>query len=203
MITQKFAMSGGGGPRVGQEQYGLYQLTTPTKYVTAFDTVSKFNQQGVGSKIVEVTICHPKRGDADDKKDFDDPRNNRVTDLGESWRPFENTKLAIQVTFYYRLFIPFANAFIWYAAYGDESAKQIETMKYVVRTKKDSTKSDVRHVRDGGAWTLATLKAEADAGHYIMPIRASYAMRMMSNFAKGAPLPNRNECRVPWGKKGN
>jgi hypothetical protein len=183
---------------------GVRNVSTPSKFGKAFNDVVKSgnNKQGSGTPIVDVTICHPKRGDVDDKKDFDDPRTNPVGGNND-WRPFERTKLAVQVTFYYRMFIPFANAFVWYAAYGQESAKQIDAMKYALRTKTKKEASEKRNVRDGGAWTISTLKSDADSGKYIMPIRASYAMRMMSNFAPGSNLPNKNECRVAWEKRGN
>lgn len=184
---------------------GVRNTGTAQKFTDAFNEVVKSaqNKQGdSGKPIVDVVICHPKRNDVDDKKDFDDPR---VNPLGgnDDWRPFEATKLAVQVTFYYRLFIPFANAFLWYAAYGQESAAQINTMKQVLRTKSRTTASDKRNVRDGGEYVMTALKSDADNGKYIMPIRASYAMRMMSNFARGASLPNKNECRVAWAKQGN
>jgi hypothetical protein len=184
---------------------GVRNTSTASKFTNAFNAVAKSggNRQGSGKPIVEVTICHPKRSDVDDKKDFDDPRVNPITPQNQSWRPFEKTKLAIQVTFYYRMFIPFANGFLWYAAYGNESAKQIDAMKYALRTKKEKDPSAGRNAKDGGGWTLASLKGDADQGKYIMPIRASYAMRMMSNFAPGASLPSRNECRIAWGKRGN
>lgn len=200
VITQKNPMSGGGGARVGQEQYGLFQVASASKYVKAFDTVSK-GASSSSDKLVEVTICHPKKSDAKSSTDFDDPDSNPLGGNND-WRPFEHTKLAIQVTLYYRLFIPFANAFVWYAAYGNESADQIRTMKQVLRSKTETTASKSRKARDGGGWTLETLKSEADKGNYIMPIRASYAMRMMSNFAESNPLPSTNECRVAWPKKG-
>lgn len=183
---------------------GVRNVSNPSKFGNAFNDVVKSgnNKQGSGKPIVDVTVCHPKRSDVDDKKDFDDPRTNPLGGNND-WRPFEKTKLAVQVTFYYRMFIPFANAFVWYAAYGQESAKQIDAMKYALRTKTKKEASEKRNVRDGGAWTISTLKTEADSGKYIMPIRASYAMRMMSNFAPGANLPNKNECRVAWEKRGN
>ncbi|MEW5740093.1 MAG: TadE/TadG family type IV pilus assembly protein [Myxococcota bacterium] len=184
---------------------GVRNTSSSSKFTNAFNEVVKSgqNKQGSGKPIVDVTICHPKRGDVDDKKDFDDPRVNPITPRGASWRPFEKTKLSIQVTFYYRMFIPFANAFLWYAAYGQESAAQIDAMKYALRTKTKKEASAARNPKDGGGWTLETLKGDADQGKYIMPIRASYSMRMMSNFAPGGGLPTRNECRIPWEKRGN
>ncbi|MCC6334739.1 MAG: pilus assembly protein [Myxococcales bacterium] len=184
---------------------GVRNTGSASKFTKAFNEVAKSanNKQGNNTPIVDVTICHPRRNDADEKTDFDDPRNNTVTGARAPWRPFEKTKLAIQVTFYYRMFIPFANAFVWYAAYGQETAAQMDAMKYALRTKtKKKEASAARTDRDGGGWTLARLKSEADGGKYIMPIRASYAMRMMSNFKNGV-LPNKNDCRVAWQKQGN
>lgn len=178
---------------------GVRNVSSASKFGNAFNDVVKSgsNTQGSGKPIVDITVCHPLKSDVDDTKDFDDPRVNPNGD----WRRFESTKLGIQVTFYYRMFIPFANAFVWYAAYGQESAKQIDTMKYALRTKSHKEASEARHVRDGGAWTIASLKSDADDGKYIIPIRAAYAMRMMSNFAKNANLPSKNQCRVAWQKK--
>jgi hypothetical protein len=49
-------------------------------------------------------------------------------------------------------------------------------------------------------YTLEELKAQADKGNYIMPIRASYSMRMQSNFSDKAAgeLPSSNLCHIPF-----
>ncbi len=181
---------------------GLRNVSSAMKYGMAFNAVVKSgtNVQGMGTPLVDVVTCHPTKADGSEGKDFDNPKHNPIATAGGDWRRFETTKLAIQVTLYYRMFIPFANAFVWWAAFGQESESQRKLMKGVLRTKSRETPSVMRNVADNGSWTLASLRSEAEAGRYIMPIRASYSLRMMSNFAPNT-LPERNLCRIPWKPK--
>ena len=64
---------------------------------------------------------------------------------------------------------------------------------------KTSTDSAKVRKSPNGSYTLLELEDEAKNGNYIMPVRASYSMRMHSNF-KTKP-PSTNECHIPWEKK--
>jgi hypothetical protein len=173
-----------------QPQYMVYNVGDAGKYGDAYaDVVSSRGNQAFGKKMVEVTICGPLNGSM---KDFDDHRVNPG-----DWKSFEATKLAIQVTTYMPLYIPFANAFIWWAARGEEGPARALAMKNL-RMKTKTEQAEGRQ-SPNGSWTLKELQGEAENGNYIMPVRASYAMRMHSNFA--SQPPSTNECHIPWKKK--
>lgn len=189
MITRSGDMGGSGD---GQKQYGVYSVLGG-KYGAAFNDVAVArNNERDGKKLVEVTVCHPTKTDnPTENTDFDDPKNNPMGG-NANWRPFEKTKLAAQVTFYYHLIIPFANAVLWNISFGQENLELMQVMRF------HKHQGAARKTRDELGWTLQELKAMADSGIYIMPVRASYAMRMMSNFSPSANLPQQNKCRIAW-----
>lgn len=157
----------------------------------------------MGQKIAEVTICGPTRaaasggngghittgpggngnGISGTEVSFDDP--TVAADMTD-WSSFEKTKLRIQLTFYYRMPIPFANMMLYHIYRGD----QTKTMGLITRT----------------AYTAGTARAHTDGQdgkrdafamtkQYIIPIRTSYAMRMQSAlFPDKHKLPDQNEC---------
>ena len=174
-----------------EPQYMVYNVGSASKYSQAYsDVVQSRGNSAHGKKMVEVTICAPTTQAS--MKDFDDPRINP-----DDWKGFEATKLAIQVTTYMPLYIPFANAFIWWAARGEEGPARALAMKNLRMKTKEASAEARKSPND--SWTLKELQSEAENGNYIMPVRASYAMRMHSNF-KTKP-PSTNECHIPWKKK--
>lgn len=200
MLTRESPISAGSGDV--QPQYGLYRANSASDFSTAFKEVAQSrNNTDEGHPIVELTVCHPKSRDIDATKDFDDPQVNPLGGNND-WRPFEKTKLAVQVTTYFKLIIPYANAFLWWASYGKLSAEQTGTMK-MLRMKHEGPKSlnqTRKTFQNNPPYTLEELKAQADKGNYIMPIRASYSMRMQSNFSQKAQgeLPSSNLCHIPF-----
>lgn len=118
-----------------------------------------------------------------------------------SWQQFNATKMQIQVTAFYRMYIPFANWMVFRLAVGEEtgSPKKMRWLGW----KKDPNNPEAKTLKD-------RLLGLANSRKYIMPIRASYAMRMQSNFSRNAQsnLPNGNratntgkqddKCRIPW-----
>jgi hypothetical protein len=181
------------------------------------------NEQEGGLKVAEVTICNPLRGslpDAD-RQDFDDPHTlsgGRAPSGGGGlggggsdgedgasgdprlWREFDANKLMAQVTHYYRLNIPFANWMIFRIAYAQDRSSTYDKMRWVAYDRNMS-----RATNNGGASDPrdtaidARLLSAADSRRYIMPIRASYAMRMQSNLIS-SNLDGRQRCKVPWRK---
>jgi hypothetical protein len=133
-------------------------------------------------KLVEVTICGPWRGDFSSSAreiDFDDPA--MATAGREDWQKGQRTKLRIQVTLNYRMPIPFANRIIHSAAW----ARTIPEVLLMGTSDSPPPRK---------AWFEPYLRA-ADKGLYIHPIRATYTMRMQSNFLPGThPLPESNAC---------
>jgi hypothetical protein len=199
MITRENPISGGDGRK--QPQYGVYKSDSASNFLTGFKEVSQSrnNTSSSGKKIVEVTICHPLSSDVKPTDDFDDHRTNPLGSNSD-WRKYETTKLAGQVTMYLTLIIPFANAFLWWSSIRQMDGQRVDTMK-MLRMKTDKSPNDLRKTFKGQTYTLTELKSEAERGNYIMPIRASFSMRMHSNLAENASLPSENKCHIPFDRK--
>ncbi|MCP3058440.1 pilus assembly protein [Myxococcus sp. K38C18041901] len=141
-------------------------------------------------KYAEVTICGPTKADAGGsggEVDFDDPDNATSGD----WRASHRTKLRIQVTFNYRLVVPFADWVIFNAA----RARDMPMLMRMGEVKGEE-KGLVSSRRFGSASTGEGPYDSAAAKRiYIAPIRASYTMRMQSNlYTNNDDLPSRNAC---------
>jgi len=138
---------------------------------------------------VQVTICGPlQRNFPGNPREvnFDAPAYAVSTD----WEQGQRTKLRIQVTFNYRLPIPFANWVIFNAARQRE-------VPWLMRMGK--AKGAERSFQDARGRDLYSGLAER--GIYAHPIRATYTMRMQSNFLPqkaGYELPERNLCVFPF-----
>lgn len=184
-----------GGDARFQPQYQVYKVRSASDYQTGFQQVSTNLKGPYDREMVEVKICAPN-SDAAKDKDFDDFRTNT-----SDWKGFDNTKLAIQVTLYMPLYIPYVNGLIWWAARGEDGGEgggvgdTMRTLRMKARDDNTDRKSQ------NGDWTLAKLTEQAKKGNYIMPVRASYAMRMMSNFDENVKFESKNPCHIPWKKK--
>lgn len=194
VLSQNSPIARGNGRT--QNQYAVYNVSTPGRYRRAYnEVISSRNNVAFGHRMVDVTICTPLRGNSN--QDFDDPQVNP-----NDWRGFDNTKLAIQVTTYAVLYIPYANAFIWWAARGQEgagSAARVRAMRML--RMKGKPQADRGRYSPNNSWTLPELDREAQAGNYVMPVRASYTLRMQSNFKVGMRLPSVNDCHINWIKE--
>jgi hypothetical protein len=139
-------------------------------------------------KYAEVTICGPVSGSlsaSNGEVDFDNPEKGGSDD----WQESETTKLRIQVTFNYRMAIPFANMVIHRAARNQE----LPAVLRLVNTPGGATYQPLV-----AAINKYTQIAE-DKKVYIMPIRATYTMRMQSAiFVNQAPIPGSNLCIFPF-----
>jgi len=193
-------------------------------YNTAWNNL-KNNTQGA-VPFVEVAICGPKRSQIAQDGNFDDPRAAQGQGAGAAeppdpndpaappgpalptpgvgsaqnfgWSGFNSTKLQIQVTVFYRMYIPFANWMVWRLAVGEETGSP----------KKQRWLGWKKDPNNPAAETLKSrLMGLAAQKKYVMPIRASYAMRMQSNFSRNghAALPNGGsgtsaDCKIPWAR---
>lgn len=177
-----------------QPQYQVYPVRSASDFKTGFSQVANNLRGPYDREMVDVTICVPNTNDGKGK-DFDDFRSN-----GSDWKAFDNTKLAIQVTLFMPMYIPYANGMIWWAARGEDTdSARADTMR-VIRLK-GSKNNATNRTAPNGKWTLEELTSQAKQGNYIMPIRASYAMRMQSNFADDVTFESTNPCHVNWKKK--
>jgi TadE-like protein len=163
-------------------------------YLAAFSNfqATKSNKQG-NVPISEVRICAPYEA-GQVRGDFDDPNTTSMSD----WKRFERTKLSAEVTFYYRMFIPFANGMIWYSARANEATAQVRnTMKFLRMNHEGAV---MTAFDNPNGKSEADVTTPAKAGKYILPLRASYSMRMQSNWDPGVDLSGANRCHINWPK---
>jgi len=189
-----------------------YRTDDIGKYNMAWASMKNGTQQCSGkcADFIEVNVCNPLKNQANVKNDFDDPRKAMgqsksspppepeegetgappPADANFDWKGFNSTKLQVQLTTYYRMYIPFANWMVWRLAVGKEAGSP-KKMRYL------GWKADPNAP---AATTLNSLSAAADQKIYIMPIRASYAMRMQSNFSQAGigGLQGSNTCKKTW-----
>lgn len=159
--------------------------------------------KGLGGWIVpgtlryaEVATCGPTQADLKwdtDEIDFDDPKvwSVHVTRRNNTaWKKSERTKLRVQVTYNYRMPIPFANMILADIALGQQISEALFLGKnptMLTSLKKAASKLNVLRLM----------------GIYVWPIRASYSMRMQSNLYK-KNLPKKNgkdingQCTARW-----
>lgn len=171
MISER---GGAGGAEI------IKPVNSASKFMTKFaqfSTNKMFDANGL--KYAQVTICGPTTKET--KKSSGEVAFDDGSPTGAEWEASENSKLRIQVTFNYRLPIPFAD-------YVIVAASRNQEVPFVLRMgKKDSgqpTSSDKY-------WQLA------QQGLYVLPIRATYTMRMQSNIY-ASNLPSSNQCLFPW-----
>ena len=166
-------------------------------------------------RIVDVMVCEPYTRNGFMQGDFDDPEGGMAAltideasreEIPENvdpsdpnpsaynWRQYNAGRLTVQVTFYHRMVIPFVNGVIWHTSRGDASTTMMRTLRM-------GTEDEPRRGNSGRL--IEKLDSLAARGVYVMPIRASWSMRMQSNFIQSGSdfeLPADNECIIPWSK---
>lgn len=150
----------------------VYGTRDPAGYQRAWQALR--NNRYAGTEIVEVAVCEAPGGG-----DFDDPDF-----VGGS---LFASKLAIQLTFNYRLIIPFANGVLWWMVYGHEHPGLLEVLR-TGRVPRSSVSP-----RQASA-KVASLVGMAGNHQYVLPIRAGWTMRMFSNYEGGG----KSTCYNPW-----
>src|SRR5205823_6132062 len=94
----------------GHATGAVYHTDSASSFGSAYDDV-KGNQDDVGLPWVEVMVCSPNKqllnDDGDSGEDISFDAKDTITD--QEWKGFDKTRLSIQVTFNYRMVIPFAN----------------------------------------------------------------------------------------------
>ncbi len=189
-------------PFVGNAVYDtFYKTDTKVSYSTSFGLAyasnkrNNYTSHGI-SPVVEVTICGPSSADVGNTPgDFDDPNGGMGAQdpAGNSgtlhdWRRFNNGRLSIQVLFYFKLVIPFANMMIRSIYSGLENA---ETMRLFRMNKKYNL------APKGTQSGEADMNARAMLKQYYLPIRSNWSMRMMSNYLPSRyPLPEIGRAHV-------
>lgn len=174
-----------------------YHATSGGEFSSAWSKVKNNNQQTSGKRWVHVDICNPTT-DVYKGQDFDEP--NQFYGGGRAtWKDQSATRLNVQVTFFYRMPIPFANGVLWWITHGQENAELIRVLRLGAKQAEVATpKNSQRH---GESKSILDFKSDAEQGYYIMPIRASWGMRMHSNIFKdegGFQLPDSNKCILAY-----
>jgi hypothetical protein len=172
--------------------------------------VSKFQEMrerhsSSSLKVAEVRICGPtqdtarlKGGLAKEAKGGGDEVQFDAPSRPSAWRESERTKLRIEVTFNFRMVIPFANAMLYWITRGQEDARWL----WLTRTGPEATSL----IRNQSSERAVYDQMARNHDGYILPIRASYSMKMMSDLYpdgdSNLELPDTSECSVPWAKRG-
>lgn len=191
-------------PMISWQDNGRENVMPVTSAVSYVQKVQMVRAMALAVAPVEVTVCGPTRNNvrattgidpaarrAAQEIQFDAPLNIAQAD----WRASDRTKLRIEVTFNYRMPIPFANMILYKIARGQEDAELL----WLTRLGKPDFTARRREAR-----FLHDAMAAAGLG-YTLPLRASYAMRMMSDLypaRSGFALPTSNECHIPFPKRG-
>lgn len=179
-------------------------------FASAFSQMSQnVMLDAAGMKYVEITICSPTKEllGGGDEHDFDSESATGSASgrqagpmQREGWREFDRGRLAIQVTYNYRMIIPFADMMLYLIATGQEKADLLWTIK-LGQLHQQSQQAIQQH-----AARAAKYGSAAQMGLYLMPIRANYVMRMHSSLFPNADshrLPQTNECVLRFAKEGD
>ncbi|MDF1561745.1 MAG: TadE/TadG family type IV pilus assembly protein [Deltaproteobacteria bacterium] len=156
-------------------------------------------------KHVEVAICGPTQAAIQWKTnevDFDDPQINTANVANRddaNWKKFDRTKLRIQVTYNYRMPIPFANQIFHNIALGKDISRALYMGGETAIDRMRGMQRRMKAWQDG----LMMYDMLGEMGIYIWPIRASYSMRMQSNLYKSNLPANdssgiNGDCEARW-----
>jgi hypothetical protein len=159
--------------------------------------------------IAEVRICGPLSGwfgdntmKIDKDVDFDDPFNVWTGGDSSGMEGWERMRLRIQVRYYHKLIIPFANWVVFRTWMGQSmidvlrmGAKgpggipmQAKTLGYDFGAQKGYRPT-------AEAENKALLLLGQQQHQYYIPLYANYAFRMQSNIdLNKCPMPDQNEC---------
>lgn len=178
----------------GTTNNSAFYKAMPGDYAQSWNKARTENDSNTPNRqIVDVTICDPTSSTNDD---FDDPDGQLGP--GGDWQSFNRGRLSIQVSFYYELVIPFVNGVLWHIVAGTEKAELMRTLR--LAPKDDSKFKNWQSSR--GTRTVKSFESLANQHKYVLPIRASWSMRMMSNYLTGKggdfKLPSQNKCRIGW-----
>lgn len=186
------------------------------------------HSDGDGLKVVNIRICTPNKQilSASGSVDFDDLKamNPAQSDLGakdepppepgaddptpsqptESWKALDKGKLSVQVTLNYRLVIPFANMVIWNIVRADQISDQLLLVTRMGSTKNGPVEGLRKKKGTANDTNDEDINKLGKSGKYFLPIRASFAMRMMSNLFPGKggfEIPDKNNCIINFPKR--
>ena len=138
------------------------------------------------------------------------PRALKHSDV-EGIRNFENAyerigipALIVQIATHYQLVIPFANGVIWHIVAGTQKAELMRTIRLAPKNDQFQPYMQSLQSVNHGQRKIEQFRGMANNNKYVIPIRASWSMRMQSNFLNtnnDFKLPTKNLCHVPWEMK--
>ena len=185
------------GSRAGNQGAGFYKAT-PGSYAMSWAMAKGTLGQGETKAPLRVIICDPTTRVS---ADFDDPDGAMGPNGG--WEGQNHGRLAIQITNYYNMVIPFANAVIFYILVAEERAEFYKVLR--MRPEGDTGHkgwlADRKKAANGESRTVEKFVTLAGSGTYVIPIRAGWSMRMQSNYLPNQAdfeIPSENFCRVGW-----
>jgi len=198
-------------------QEGYLKTRSVGDYGASFAKVKGASMLGL--KIIEVRICGPLKNwlttsatfhpgsDTSQEVDFDDPQNveaKSVPKTGSEGNPemlhgYERTKLKVQLKYYHKMIIPFANWVIFRTWTGQS---MVQNMRMGTNVRQQTMSWDKGLYENGNgkkirpdAESQTTLILLSKSQRYYLPLYANYTFRMQSNFyLKSCPLPTDNKC---------
>lgn len=160
---------------------------------------SKVDSTGTDAPL-ELIVCGPRKQSS---SDFDDPDGD-LGHQGGSWEGLNNGRLIVQIATHYQLVIPFANGVIWHIVAGTQKAELMRTVRLAPKNDQFQPYMQSLQSVNHGQRKIEQFRGMANNNKYVMPIRASWSMRMQSNFLStnnDFKLPTKNLCHVPWAMK--
>jgi hypothetical protein len=161
---------------------------------------------------LDVRICSPTTDMVEYHENFDDPETvERGGEFGGGWTRWNKTRLHVQVSLYYRMPIPFANGILWWISSGEEDQESLRVLR--MHGPPSNTVAAPANPEDFDGEEANLLLQDflplALRGIYVLPLRASYGLRMQSDFlgqrdvahTPDFELPTSNRCVVPWRKR--
>ena len=130
---------------------------------------------GSDDRLVTITIVNPTKGDFGNRGreiDFDNPQNR------------DQTRLTIKVRYLYMMRVPFANWIIHQAWLAGKAGKELYGAVWNAQEQAGETGFNSNNpvsVSTQGDPLLAKLDGLARKGVFMVPLRATYTMRMQSN----------------------
>lgn len=168
-------------PMAGRQSVPSFFNASTSGFATSWATAkSNISDQ------LDLTICNPTGNYTDD---FDNPAGALGRNSGD-WEQANRGRLSIQLTFHYQLVIPFVNSVLWHIVAGKENTELMRTLRLSPKTPKWKWTA--------GSRTVSSFEGKANQHIYILPIRASWSMRMQSNYLSKYKLPSKNMCRIGW-----
>jgi len=148
-------------------------------------------QGNAKEKHAEIVICAPTRkvASAALKNQTGEQKNLSFDQPLAPGVDFEARKLAVQLTFYYPLFIPFADRVIYYISQAQEASHSVLFNDVLRMNDKPPTGATAPQVN-----VKRMQEVQGASTEFVVPIRANYALRLQSDVVINKTLPEEDKC---------